>query len=97
VQSGIYADSGGQPGHAAAWESPSVNEQTAGFFMATRDTIENAFVRPRVPGHRRFQPLAGQLIHDFIWSGDVSADMCLSTYNGLVDELLSDWRSCNRR
>lgn len=91
VQCGLYASAGGQPGHAAAWTSTVVNEQTNSFFTATRNTIEHAFVRPRVPGHRSFQPLAGELIHQFIWSGYPSAEDCLSEYGRLVQSLLLDW------
>ena len=91
VQSGLYARAGGQPGHAAAWISPVVNEQTRGFFAATRNSMEQAFVRPRVPGHRSFQPLAGEVIHQCIWSGKLSAEACLSEYGRLVESLLPDW------
>jgi multiple sugar transport system substrate-binding protein len=92
VQRGIYARAGGQPGHAAAWESSSVNEQTGQFFVATRRSIEQAFVRPRVSGHRPFQPRAGALVHRFIWTQDGSAQACLEEYGRLADELLVDWR-----
>jgi multiple sugar transport system substrate-binding protein len=92
VQRGLYARSGGQPGHAAAWESSSVNETTGQFFVATRRTIEQAFVRPRVSGHRPFQPRAGQLIHRFIWTRDDSAETCLRDYARLAEEHLADWR-----
>jgi multiple sugar transport system substrate-binding protein len=92
VQRGLYARSGGQPGHAAAWESSSVNDATAQFFVATRRSIEQAFVRPRVSGHRPFQPLAGQLIHRFIWAQEGAAETCLQEFGRLADELLADWR-----
>jgi multiple sugar transport system substrate-binding protein len=92
VQRGLYARSGGQPGHAAAWESSSVNDATGQFFVTTRRTIEQAFVRPRVSGHRPFQPRAGQLIHRFIWAPDGSAEDCLQEFGRLADELLADWR-----
>jgi multiple sugar transport system substrate-binding protein len=92
VQRGLYARSGGQPGHAAAWESSSVNDQTGQFFVATRRSIDQAFVRPRVSGHRPFQPLAGALVHGFIWGQDGSAEKCLEEYARLAQELLADWR-----
>jgi multiple sugar transport system substrate-binding protein len=92
VQRGVYARSGGQPGHAAAWESSSVNDATHQFFVTTRRTIEQAFVRPRVSGHRPFQPQAGRLIHRFIWAPDGSAQACLQELGRLADELLADWR-----
>lgn len=91
VQTGIYASSGGQPGHAAAWDSPSVNQRAGDFFISTRETIEHAFVRPRVPGHRRFQPLAGDLIHSFIWGRDIAVETCLSELSRLTELLLQDW------
>ena len=62
------------------------------FFLATRPTIDAAFVRPRVSGHRRLQPLAGALIHRFIWTRDGSAEACLQEYERLAGELLADWR-----
>ena len=91
VQCGIYASTGGQPGHASAWESANANEQTGNFFIATRRSIEQAFVRPRVTGHRRFQPAAGELIHRFIWTEGASTDLCLDEYARLADSLLADW------
>lgn len=92
VQSGIYVSSGGQPGHAAAWESAEANAQVNDFFTATRQSMEQAFPRPRVPGHRLFQELAGELIHKYIWSREIdAAGECLSSYNDLVDSLLGDW------
>ena len=91
VQRGLYADAGGQPGHASAWDSPSVNAQTQDFFTATRPTIDQAFVRPRVRGHRRFQELAGELIHRFLWAREPSADACLAEFGQLIDTLLVDW------
>ena len=91
TQSGLYARSGGQPGHAAAWESSEINKLTGGFFKSTRLTMEHAFLRPRVPGHRRFQPLAGELIHKCIWTKDVQARECLTGFEKLVESLLPDW------
>jgi len=89
VQTGLYVEAGGQPGHAAAWDSPSVNALVGGFFMAIRDTMEQAFMRPRVPGHRRFQVEAGLLIHDFLWRGETEPATCLDSCRALVDELLT--------
>jgi multiple sugar transport system substrate-binding protein len=91
VQSGIYARSGGQPGHGAAWESPEVNAMTGGFFRSTRATMDQAFMRPRVTGHRRFQPLAGALVHDCIWTDTMPVRRCLAEFGELVESLLPDW------
>ena len=91
VQSGIYVRSGGQPGHSAAWDSPEVNALVAGFFMSTRETMNRAFLRPRVTGHRSFQPLAGELIHQCIWAEGLGVHECLSGFDRLVESLLPDW------
>jgi hypothetical protein len=72
IQRGIYANVGGQPGHATAWNSSAGNDQTVGFFRLTQPTMRDAFVRPRVSGHRRFRVQAGELIHRFIWDRKVS-------------------------
>jgi len=96
TQCGLYAAAGGQPGHGAAWASSAVNAQTAGFFAATRATIEHAFMRPRVPGRRRFQPLAGKLVHRCIWDAAATIDATLAEFNRLAGELLADWRGGTR-
>jgi multiple sugar transport system substrate-binding protein len=88
TQCGIYVQSGGQPGHGAAWDSDEANALTGGFFRATRGTMEQAFMRPRVPGHRAFQPQAGALVHACIWSDRLSVDECIAGYGKLVDTLL---------
>ena len=54
--------------------------------------MEHAFTRPRVPGHRRFQELAGILIHDYIWQPDRQEQACLEEFNRLTDEYLGDWQ-----
>ncbi len=88
VQSGRYVRAGGQPGHGAAWDSPEANALTGDFFHATRRTIQQAFLRPRVPGHRQFQPQAGALIHDCIWK-DEPAGECAAKFAALADRLLA--------
>lgn len=91
TQCGLYVASGGQPGHAAAWESSAANELVDNFFYNTRRTIEQAFLRPRVTGHRRFQVLAGELVHRFLWQRDIDAGTCLANYEELAASLLPAW------
>ncbi|WP_198672307.1 ABC transporter substrate-binding protein [Pseudogemmobacter bohemicus] len=62
VQKGVFAGSGGQPGHAAAWEDASVNAATSDFYRATRATLERAWVRPRHDGYMDFQHAASTRI-----------------------------------
>jgi len=64
VQRGSYAASGGQPGHAAAWDDDGVNAATSDFYRATRKTLETAWVRPRHDGYMAFQQAASDSIND---------------------------------
>jgi len=96
TQGGIYVQAGGQPGHATAWESDTANALTAGFFRATRATMEQAFLRPRVPGHRLFQQLAGELIHRCIWDGALEPAACMVEYQRLFDTHLGEWAELER-
>lgn len=63
VQAGLYAVSGGQPAHARAWELEAVNAPAAGFYRATRRTLDGAFLRPRHAGYMAFQDEAARLIN----------------------------------
>jgi multiple sugar transport system substrate-binding protein len=64
-----YFESGGQPGHSAAWEDERVNELSHGFFKNTRRTIELAYLRPTYNGYIRVQYEGGQMIHDCLRRG----------------------------
>lgn len=83
-----YVAAGGQPGHAAAWKSPAANALVADYFTATRATIDGAFTRPRVAGHRRFQEVAGETVHRFLWAGDVALGDCLGDLQDQAAALL---------
>lgn len=63
VQSGLYASSGGQPGHADAWEDVAVNAATGDFYRNTRKTLEAAYVRPRHKGYMAFQDAASKRLN----------------------------------
>jgi len=91
IQAGLYVDAGGQPGHGAAWRSDRANARVGDFFGRTLETMEQAFIRPCVTGHRPFQPLAGELIHRCIWGGGMSVSDCLGQYDRLCDTWLGDW------
>ena len=91
VQSGLYVRSGGQPGHGVAWDSRTANDLVDNFFFATRETMNQAFQRPRVPGHRQFQEEAGILVNRYIWNRDRDAESCLDSFTGLADRLLGRW------
>ncbi len=64
VQRGPYADAGGQPGNAVAWGDVSVNAANGDFYRATRETLENSWVRPRHDGYMPFQHAAAERINE---------------------------------
>ena len=63
MQRTLYSSSGGQPGHAAAWEDEAVNAATGSFYRNTRKTLEGAWVRPRHDGYMAFQQAASDRIN----------------------------------
>ncbi len=79
IQRGPYAETGGQPGHADAWEDEAVNAATSDFYVATRMTLEAAWVRPRHNGYMAFQQSASDRINQGlqIWhnTGSVIDDL----------------------
>ncbi len=62
-QKDLYFLSGGQPGHADAWESDECNAATRNFFRNTRETLETAWLRPRHDGYMEFQDIGGDIVH----------------------------------
>lgn len=69
VQAGLYAEAGGQPGHAEAWEAEAVNAPVADFYRATRRTLEGAWLRPRHDGYMPFQDAASRVINEALQTG----------------------------
>ena len=84
-QRSIYFESGGQPGHRAAWTDPKVNQHSSGFFKDTLRTLDLAYLRPRHTGYPEFQGRAGETISDFLRS-DGNAREALNTINRLYKE-----------
>jgi multiple sugar transport system substrate-binding protein len=82
VQSGIFFEGGGQPGHRAAWLSPEVNAASSNFFLDTLETLDNAYLRPRYNGFVHVQDTAFLITHDFL-KGNRSVDETLDA----MDEL----------
>jgi multiple sugar transport system substrate-binding protein len=69
IQRGIFFQSGGQPGHRAAWLDEANNVACTNFFRDTLPTLDRAFVRPRYNGYLNFQDHAGDPIHEFLRNG----------------------------
>ncbi|HEY0010194.1 MAG TPA: hypothetical protein VGB55_15825 [Tepidisphaeraceae bacterium] len=62
TQKGLYANSGGQPAHRAAWAHPPLNHAANGFYRNTLATLDRAYIRPRFDGYIHFQHQAGQAV-----------------------------------
>lgn len=86
-QKGLYFESGGQPGHRAAWEDRGVNERSSGFFEDTLRTMDLAYLRPRYAGFPGFQKGAGERIHRFLREGGVGRRETAREVNRLHSEV----------
>jgi multiple sugar transport system substrate-binding protein len=64
VQRTLYVESGGQPGHAAAWRDKAANAACGDFFASTLRTMELSYMRPRNEAFPTFQEQAGVLLHE---------------------------------
>ena len=69
MQKTIFFDSGGQPGHRAAWESGEVNGRCHNYFRNTLPTLDRAYLRPRYAGYLHFQDHAGDPVRDYVMRG----------------------------
>ncbi|WP_256731467.1 extracellular solute-binding protein [Sphingomonas sp. dw_22] len=78
----LYALSGGQPAHADAWEDRGVNALVSDFYVATRKTLDRAWLRPRHDGYMAFQHAASERLNQALRSGETAA-MALAALNAL--------------
>lgn len=81
IQKGIYAMSGGQPGHRQAWEDADLNHLTNGFFERTRTAMERSYLRPRYTNFIPFQHASGVAVNRFL-KGHISHEEAASTIEG---------------
>ena len=65
----LYFESGGQPGHRAAWEDQQVNKASNGFFERILPAMDRAYLRPRYDGYLDFQDKAGQVVQQHLREG----------------------------
>ncbi|SDD79307.1 multiple sugar transport system substrate-binding protein [Paracoccus isoporae] len=73
IQRSLYARSGGQVGHGAAWHDPVVDEAAGQFYSGTARTLEAAVLRPRHDGYMPFQDAASARIVQALTDGDFGA------------------------
>jgi multiple sugar transport system substrate-binding protein len=79
----IPADAG-QPSLRSAWTDDAVNAASGGFYRRTIATIEESWVRPRVPGCIPFQAAASAVLREGILDGRPGA---VDHVNDLFDRL----------
>ena len=89
IQRSLYTSSGGQAGHAAAWEDDVANAATASFYRATRATLESAWVRPRNHGYMTFQQQASDVLNKGL-KKKRSAAMIVADLNRLFAESFAE-------
>lgn len=89
TQRGLYAESGGQPGHRAAWLDPETNRASDGFYRRTLPTLDEAFLRPRFAGYIPFQDEAGRIVHAHLREGGDPA-AAVAALNRRYREALAD-------
>lgn len=87
VQAGLYAEAGGQPAHADAWDSETANAPVLDFYRSTRETLENAWVRPRHDGYMAFQETASERLNRGLRDGE-EAQSVIGDLNRLFEESL---------
>ncbi|WP_165307699.1 carbohydrate ABC transporter substrate-binding protein, partial [Agromyces binzhouensis] len=74
VQRTFIPEYAGQPGLRSAWTDDTVNAASGDFYRTTLATIEDAWVRPRVPGYIPFQSAASALLREALLGRGSPAD-----------------------
>jgi enoyl-CoA hydratase/carnithine racemase len=64
TQAGFIPRNAGQPGLRSAWRDATVDDAAHGFYSATLDTIEAAWIRPRFAGYIPFQQAASRIVRE---------------------------------
>lgn len=77
VQTGVYYRGGGQPADIHAWRDPAINADCNFFFLNTLNTLENAYVRPKVPAWNVFQEKGGDLLNALLRTDIAEKDIAV--------------------
>jgi multiple sugar transport system substrate-binding protein len=88
TQKGIYFQSGGQPGHRAAWTDDAVNAACHDFFRDTLQTLDESLRRPQFPGYMDFQDAASPVAHACV-KGEIKPAPAATEINRLCRESFS--------
>ena len=87
IQSTLYVEHGGQPGHRSAWVNDSVNRLTNNFFKNILPVMDNGYVRPRYNGYLHFQDKAGTPLQNCLLH-NTSAKVALAQMNKIYQQSL---------
>jgi multiple sugar transport system substrate-binding protein len=82
IQSTLYVQHGGQPGHHSAWVDNEVNRNTNDFFKNVLPVMNNGYIRPRYNGYLHFQDHAGTPLQHCILQNE-NALSALEKMNGI--------------
>ena len=88
TQKGVYFQSGGQPGHRAAWTDDAVNAECHDFFRDTLQTLDESLLRPQFPGYMGFQDAATPVAHRCV-KGDITPSDAAAEINRLYRQSLT--------
>jgi multiple sugar transport system substrate-binding protein len=69
IQSTLYMQHGGQPGHRSAWVSEDANRCSNDYFINTLEAMDRAYLRPRYNGYLYFQDHAGIHLQNYLLQG----------------------------
>lgn len=83
TQMGVYFQSGGQPGHRAAWTDDAVNAASGDFFRDTLQTLDESLLRPKLPCYMDFQDAATPVAHAAV-RGEVTVEEAARGMNGMM-------------
>lgn len=86
-QRGGYVTAGGQPGHRTAWLDPQVNQGANGFFSATLDSLDSAFIRPRFAGAEQMHRACADILHGWLWNRRTTVTECAKELVALIPDI----------
>ncbi len=91
IQSTLFFESGGQPGHRQAWIDEEVNRRSFNYFKNTLPVLDRAYLRPRYSGYFHFQDNGGDIVQNYLrYGGNVKT--VLEKLNKLYHESLQGER-----
>jgi multiple sugar transport system substrate-binding protein len=79
----VFAAHHGQPAHNDAWRDEAIDAQFNGFYSATRQTLEQTWIRPRYDGYLAFQGQGGDMVEAHL-RGDLSERKLLDGLKALA-------------